>query len=141
MTESIIQMLHGLDVPDERIKLESFATAGRREPTASGPVPDEHAGEVETTPSAGATAASVTFARAGKSKPISASQTVLEASEDLGVNIEYDCRSGICGTCKTKLVSGRVTMDVEDALVGEDRANNVILSCQARCLDRVVVEA
>ena len=66
---------------------------------------------------------------------------MLEASEDLGVNIAYDCRAGICGTCKTRLLAGRVVMDVQDALDPVDRANNVILSCQARCVDQVVVEA
>ena len=85
--------------------------------------------------------ASVTFARAGKSKQVSAGETVLEASEDLGVDIAYDCRAGICGQCKTKLLAGRVVMDVQDALDPVDRVNNVILSCQARCVDQVVVEA
>jgi ferredoxin len=88
-----------------------------------------------------AAAASVTFARAGKSKRVSAGETVLEASEDLGVDIAYDCRAGICGQCKTKLLAGRVVMDVQDALDPVDRLNNVILSCQARCVDQVVVEA
>jgi hypothetical protein len=32
-------------------------------------------------------------------------------------------------------------MDTEDTLDALDRANDVILSCQARCVDRVVVEA
>jgi ferredoxin len=68
-------------------------------------------------------------------------ETVLEASEDLGVDITYDCRAGICGLCKTKLLGGRVVMDVQDALDPVDRLNNVILSCQARCVDQVVVEA
>jgi len=83
----------------------------------------------------------VTFARSRKSLPMSAAKTVLEAAEDLGVNISYDCRSGICGQCKTKLLAGRVVMETQDALDALDRANNVILSCQARCLDQVVVDA
>jgi len=148
MTESIIQMLKALDVPDVRIRIESFTRAGRPEPTASQAAPDEDAGTVVTTPgeeAAGSLArgalASVTFARAGKSKQVSAGETVLEASEDLGVDIAYDCRAGICGQCKTKLLAGRVVMDVQDALDPVDRLNNVILSCQARCVDRVVVEA
>jgi len=86
-------------------------------------------------------AASITFARAGKSKPVSASQTVLEASEDLGVDISYDCRAGICGQCKTKLLAGRVVMEVEDALEDADRLSNLILRCQARWVDEVVVDA
>ena len=68
-------------------------------------------------------------------------QTVLEAAEALGVAINYDCRAGICGQCKIRLLSGRVVMDAEDALDPVDRANDLILSCQARCVDHVVVEA
>ncbi len=149
MTESIIEMLQELGVPDERIRLESFAPASRREASASTSAPDEYAGTVVTATEPAMAAASsapgaemsVTFARAGKSKRVSQSETVLEASEDLGVNIAYDCRAGICGQCKTKLLAGRVVMDVQDALDPVDRRNNVILSCQARCVDQVVVEA
>jgi ferredoxin len=32
-------------------------------------------------------------------------------------------------------------MDAEDALDAVDRANNVILSCQARCVGEVVLDA
>jgi ferredoxin-NADP reductase len=149
MTESVIQMLKELGVPDERIRLESFARAVRPEATASQAAPDEDAGTAVTTSGAtmaGASSApgalaSVTFTRAGKSKEVSARETVLEASEDLGVDITYDCRAGICGQCKIKLLAGRVVMDVQDALDPVDRLNNVILSCQARCVDQVVVEA
>jgi ferredoxin len=73
--------------------------------------------------------------------PISARKTVLEAAEDLGVSINYDCRSGICGQCKIKLLAGHVVMEAQDALTAVDRVNNLILSCQARCVDQVSVEA
>ena len=149
MTDSVIKLLQGLGVPDERIKIESFVPAGRRNVTATIPVPDENADRVVTTDQPEAAeastalfaAASVTFSRARKSKEVTQNQTVLEAAEDLGVNIAYDCRAGICGQCKTKLLAGRVVMDVQDALDPIDRANNVILSCQAHCVDQVVVEA
>ena len=142
-------MLRELGVADERIKFESFTPAGRREAPASAPAQDGQADVPLTTPgpetaaesTARVAGASVTFARAGKTKPVSASETVLEAAEALGVDIAYDCRAGICGQCKTKLLSGRVAMDVQDALDPMDRANNLILSCQARCIDHVVLEA
>ena len=53
----------------------------------------------------------------------------------------YECRSGICGQCKTKLVSGRVVMESQDALTASDRANGVVLACQARPVGDVVVDA
>ena len=140
MMNSIVEMLRGMGVPAESIRLESFTRHTPSEKNASEPTTVLHTGNgFVANGSEGA--ASITFARAGKSKPVSPAQTVLEASEDLGVDIPYDCRAGICGYCKTKLLAGRVVMDVEDALDAADRLNNVILSCQARCVDEVVVEA
>jgi len=68
-------------------------------------------------------------------------KSILEASEDIGVNIEYSCRVGTCGICKTKLNSGKVTMAVEDALTEEDKGQNIILACQAKATEDVSVEA
>ncbi len=140
MMNSIVEMLRALGVPAEQIKLESFARPTPPEMKASEPATGESTGNVVVA-NGSEGAASITFARAGKSKQVSASQTVLEAAEDLGVDIPFDCRAGICGQCKTRLLAGQVVMDVEDALDPADRLNNLILSCQARCVDEVVVEA
>ena len=135
MMEAVVAMLRELGVPNNQIKLESFTRA-----TVAG-TKAEPPPEVALPTKSEEVAASVTFAKSGKSKPMTRKHTVLDASEDLGVDIPYDCRAGVCGTCKTKLISGRVVMDVEAALEGDDRANNIILACQARCVDAVVVEA
>jgi RNase P subunit RPR2 len=37
---------------------------------------------------------------------------LLEAAEDASVTIPFERRSGICGQCKTHLISGTVTMEV-----------------------------
>ena len=58
----------------------------------------------------------ITFTRSGRTAELTPGQTVLEAAEDAGVDIPFECRSGMCGQCRTQLVSGRVTMEVEDAL-------------------------
>ncbi len=55
--------------------------------------------------------------------------------------IDYQCRVGTCGICKTKLLEGKVTMEVEDALTPEDKAQNIILACQAKSIGNLVVEA
>ncbi len=140
MMNAIVEMLRGMGVPAESIKLESFTRPTPSEKNASEPATVVNTGN-SFVANGSERAASITFARAGKSKQVSAGQTVLEASEDLGVHIPYDCRAGICGQCKTRLIAGQVVMDVEDALDAADRLNNVILSCQARCVDEVVVEA
>ena len=135
MMEAAVAMLRELGVPDKQIKLESFTRAAVAGTKAEAPA------ESTISTKGDEVAASITFAQSGKSKPMTMKQTILQASEDLGVEIPHDCQAGVCGTCKTKLISGRVVMDVEAALDASDRANNIILSCQARCLDQVVVEA
>ena len=68
-------------------------------------------------------------------------KTLLEAAEEVGVELPFDCRSGICGQCKTRLLEGRVVMLVQDALTASDRNRNLVLACQARAVGDVVVEA
>ncbi|XXQ69307.1 class I ribonucleotide reductase maintenance protein YfaE [Neisseriaceae bacterium B1] len=38
-------------------------------------------------------------------------ETLLEALERTGHEIEYQCRSGYCGSCRTKILSGSVSYD------------------------------
>jgi ferredoxin-NADP reductase/DMSO/TMAO reductase YedYZ heme-binding membrane subunit len=83
----------------------------------------------------------VTFARSKKVATISDGRPILAWAEDLGVEVDSECRSGICGRCKTRMVSGSVTMETQDALDNADRRNNIILLCQARALEDVTVEA
>jgi ferredoxin len=72
---------------------------------------------------------------------LSPEKTVLEVAESIGVPIDYSCRGGTCGICKTKLLAGAVSMEVQDALSDEDNAAGLILACQARSLGDVTVDA
>jgi ferredoxin-NADP reductase/DMSO/TMAO reductase YedYZ heme-binding membrane subunit len=119
-----------LGLPDADVAQEAFVSPPAGAPAATA------LGE-EAVPSEGA---SVTFQRAGKTASL-ADLTVLEAAEECGVSIPYECRSGICGQCKTRLVAGKVAMDVQDALTPGDRAKGLILACQARPVRDVVVDA
>lgn len=81
------------------------------------------------------------FARTGRTVELTNGLTVLEAAEEHGIAIPFECRSGICGQCKTKLISGRVVMEVQDALTGADRSKGLILACQAVCTKDTVIDA
>jgi ferredoxin-NADP reductase/DMSO/TMAO reductase YedYZ heme-binding membrane subunit len=83
----------------------------------------------------------VVFARAGRSVEVAPGCTVLEAAEAAGIAIASECRSGICGQCRTRLVSGRVAMEVQDALGASDRARGLMLACQARPLEPLEIDA
>jgi ferredoxin len=90
---------------------------------------------------AGPATATLSFARSGKAAPLPPDKTVLEVAESIGVPIDYSCRVGTCGICKTKLLAGQVSMEVQDALTDEDKTSGVILACQARSLGNVTVDA
>ena len=68
-------------------------------------------------------------------------ESILELAEDNGIEIEYECRQGFCGTCKVKLLSGEVDMDIEDGLEDEDREEGFILTCVAVPKSDIVLEA
>lgn len=135
-------------VPPEEIMTEVFAgklpvptSPETKSSDVSTPPPgSENAAGSNKAPQATAVPA-VTFTKAGKSAPLPPDKSVLEASEDVGVNIDYSCRVGTCGICKVKLVSGQVTMEVQDALEPADKAQNIILACQAKSTADVSVEA
>ena len=129
--EATKAILTELGVSPDQVKSELF---GATKP----PVAD--AGTTAK-PSAAATGPLVTFSKNNKSSRIHTGKTVLELSEELGIGIENSCRVGTCGLCKVKMTSGEVEMDVEDSLTSEDKADGIILACQAKPKSDVAVEA
>jgi ferredoxin len=47
----------------------------------------------------------------------------------------------VCGSCKGKLISGKVVMESEDALEENDREQNLILPCVALPQTDLVIDA
>ena len=139
MMTAMRQILVGMGVPDADVWQEAFVSRPDVEP-AAGEVDGVATAVSGEALSAGATAR-LAFRRAGKIIEIGTDQTILEAAEAHGVDLPFECRSGICGQCKTQLVSGRVTMAVQDALSASDRAKGFILACQAHALTNVEVDA
>ena len=80
-------------------------------------------------------------ALSGKSAPLPPDRVILEVADEIGVPIDNSCRVGTCGVCRVKLLSGRVTMAVEDGLEPGDKEKNIILACQAKSEGDVAVEA
>lgn len=129
MMTAVRALLVGMGIPDADILEEAFVSPG---------APGTTSAPAETVDDS---IKSVQFARAKKSVELPGGLTVLEAAEDCGVDIPYECRSGVCGQCKTKLVSGRVVMESQDALTAQDKASGLVLACQARPVGDVVVDA
>lgn len=53
-------------------------------------------------------------------------ETVLDALERNGIEVQFNCREGFCGVCRTKLLTGNVEYLVDPlAFIDDDE----ILSC------------
>jgi ferredoxin-NADP reductase len=144
MMDATKALLIELGVSPDRLKTEQF---GAVKPPLAPP-------GTSAKPTAPATGPLVTFSKNNKSAKIGIDQTgeqgatdagpgqtILELSEELGIGIEFSCRIGTCGVCKVKMTSGEVEMAVQDALDADDKANNIILACQAKPKTDVTVEA
>ncbi|MBW2094061.1 MAG: 2Fe-2S iron-sulfur cluster binding domain-containing protein [Deltaproteobacteria bacterium] len=68
-------------------------------------------------------------------------ESILELGEENGIELENECRMGVCGTCKVKLLSGEVDMEEETGLDDADRDENMILLCVATPKTDVVIDA
>lgn len=136
MMEAVKTILAELGVPPQQVEVEVFV--GTEPPK----VPeDQGSASVDADSNTPALSCKVSFVRSGKVITLIQPKTLLEAAEDIGVNIDYSCRVGSCGVCKVKLLSGSVTMEVEDALDDHDKAQNMVLACQAIPTGDVAVDA
>ncbi|WP_232020520.1 2Fe-2S iron-sulfur cluster-binding protein [Methylocaldum marinum] len=127
MMDAIKVALIELGVPKTRIKTEAFGTV-RRDPSAK-------------VPGSGAAGGHVYFQRSQVDVPVPVGATVLDAADAAEVHIESACRSGTCGLCSVKLVSGQVHMAVDEALTEEEKTDGYILACQAEIEADVEIDA
>lgn len=68
-------------------------------------------------------------------------ESVLEAGRRAGADLPFACKSGVCCTCRARLVEGKVDMAVNYALDPAEVEAGFVLTCQSRPLtDRVVVD-
>jgi len=86
--------------------------------------------------------AKVTVQSSGHQFEVKPSQTVLEAAIDAGINLPYGCRNGACGSCKGKIISGKVIHDdyQRSAISDDELAAGNSLFCCARPLEDLVIE-
>jgi CDP-4-dehydro-6-deoxyglucose reductase len=85
----------------------------------------------------------VTIRNTGHQFQAQEGSTILQAALDAGLVLPYGCRDGACGSCKGKLIEGRIDYGrySEKALTPEERERGHALFCQAKPLSDVVIEA
>jgi len=117
-----------LGVPVQNYHEESFDAAVSEE------VPERIADAVEEL------SFNVRFSKQGKSIDVRADQTVLSCAKKSGVRIPSSCANGICGTCKSKLVSGSVDMKHDGGIRQREIDAGFFLPCCSKPLSDLVVE-
>jgi ring-1,2-phenylacetyl-CoA epoxidase subunit PaaE len=61
----------------------------------------------------------------------SKSMSILDKLTELGEDVPYSCKGGVCCTCKAKVTEGKVTMDMNYSLTDKEVAEGFILTCQS----------
>lgn len=83
----------------------------------------------------------VEFLKSNRCISVREGESILKAAREAGINIEYMCTEGTCGTCKGRLVRGEIGYKGEPkALWEEDKAQGIVLLCLATPKTDVVVE-
>lgn len=134
-TQALYDGLRKLRIPDDRIHAETFGPSTLvRDIEVTVPAPQQVPAASE--------AVKVLFASSGKeARWEPGSGTLLELAEARGLNPEFSCRGGSCGTCKTRLSRGQVhylSMPAEPVGEGE-----VLICCAvpAQGSEPLVLEA
>ena len=99
MMTAMRELLVEMGVPDDEIQQEAFVSPP---PVEAGAGTDVDAAVERAAARRRRRPASCSSAPA-RPPTLPWTQTVLEAAEEAGVDIPFECRSGICGQCKTQL--------------------------------------
>jgi ring-1,2-phenylacetyl-CoA epoxidase subunit PaaE len=125
--------LRELGVPPARIHIERYLTGKTGD---TGAAATTKAAAVATAPIAGT--AEITVRMDGRRRsfimPLSGEDSILDAAGAAGFELPYSCRAGVCSTCRTKVVRGKVAMVQNYALEDWEVEAGFVLCCQSRPL-------
>ncbi|MCE3273965.1 MAG: putative ring-hydroxylation complex protein 4 [Ramlibacter sp.] len=122
-------------VPEDRIHIERFGVAQQAAGQVGAVLHQAQPGD--------AIKAKVVIIRDGLQREIQFTRdqpSILDAASAAGLEVPYSCTSGVCGTCRAKVMGGSVRMERNFALDKKEVAAGFVLTCQAHpTTDRVVL--
>ncbi|WP_281965075.1 hybrid-cluster NAD(P)-dependent oxidoreductase [Serinicoccus marinus] len=142
--DSVRQLLAELGCDPARCHQESFvldvggAGVSGAQPVPRSPASDEGVGDGDA---AGTATHTVTLTRSGREVPCAAGQTILAAAAQAGLSLPSSCAEGVCGTCKSQLLTGSVDMWHGGGIRPREIAADKVLLCCSTPLEDCVIEA
>ena len=127
------EALTGLGIGPDRVHTELFGALPPVNPGITGQ-PERHPHQPAGPPGDGPL---VTFARSGISAPFSSgARSLLEFAESCDVPARWSCRTGVCHTCVTPLLSGRLSYSPDP--LEPPPAGQVLICCSCPDADTVL---
>ena len=83
----------------------------------------------------------VEFARSGQTFTCAEDENVLDAAYAAGLSPVSSCGQGMCGTCKTTMLSGTVDMQHNGGIRPREIARNKVLICCSKPLSDLTIDA
>jgi len=120
-------------VPEDRIHIERFGVP-QQEGAVGAVIHEAKPGDAEL--------AHVVIIRDGLRREIEFRKeqpSILDAASAAGLEVPFSCTSGVCGTCRAKVIEGDVRMERNFALDKHEVANGFVLTCQAHPMTERVV--
>jgi ring-1,2-phenylacetyl-CoA epoxidase subunit PaaE len=122
-------------VPEDRIHIERFGIAPQAAQAVGAVIHQAQPGDAEI--------AKVTIIRDGLRREIEFRKdqpSILDCASAAGLEVPFSCTSGVCGTCRAKLIEGQVRMERNFALDKKEVEAGFVLTCQAHpTTERVVL--
>jgi ring-1,2-phenylacetyl-CoA epoxidase subunit PaaE len=121
-------------VPEDRIHIERFGIALQEAGKIDAIV---HEAKAEDAPQA-----TIAIVRDGLRREFAFTRgqaSILDAASSAGLEVPYSCTSGVCGTCRARLLEGEVRMERNFALDKHEVADRFVLTCQSHPLTERVV--
>lgn len=117
MIAAVKEGLESSNISKDQINIEYFASPKTEKPKTETVV----SGEVNE----------VTLILDGESHQVTlnAQETILEAGERIGIDPPFSCQSGVCTTCKAKVMQGEVSMENNFGLGEDEVEEGFVLAC------------
>ena len=122
MLDTLPAALAALGTPPERIQLERFIAAPPTMPRRA-VVPRQDAPP--------ASIATIIHDGARHDVPVADGETILDAALRAGLNLPWSCHGGMCSTCRARVTSGTVRMQVNFSLESWETEAGYALTCQS----------